>query len=126
MVRADFFPDSISFLNQLSFALFFFLFRVLFCPYWWTKLMWAMWTTRAEMGDSWCLSPWLIPVASVFGPFFHLLNLYWFYKIVRKIKRKLSGTEGLKANNDLDQLDDDTDKKKTEQSSANGSMKKDK
>jgi hypothetical protein len=37
----------------------------------------------------------------VLGPFFHILNAYWFYKIIKKIIRKATGQEKLNERNDL-------------------------
>jgi hypothetical protein len=35
------------------------------------------------------------------GLFFHLLNAYWFIKIVKKVLRKIRGEERVDARNDL-------------------------
>ncbi|KAL7575592.1 hypothetical protein ACA910_020162 [Epithemia clementina (nom. ined.)] len=107
MVRADFFPDVVSLLNQLSFAFFFMLFRIIICPYLWFKLMLALHSEHNT--EAYCFAPALYPLAGIMGVFFHCLNGFWFYKILRKMKRKLMGDEGIKANNDLN----DSDKKRT-------------
>ncbi|KAL7575593.1 hypothetical protein ACA910_020163 [Epithemia clementina (nom. ined.)] len=103
LLRADFLPDSLSFLNQLMFVLTFFLFRIIVCPYCWVKLMSALHSEHNT--EAYCYSPILYPLAGIFGFFFNCLNVYWFYKILRKMKRKLSGQEGLKTNNNLNELD---------------------
>ena len=36
---------------------------------------------------------------SILGMFFNCLNAFWFYKIIKKVKRKLSGAEKWKAKN---------------------------
>ena len=42
----------------------------------------------------------------MFGMFFHVLNSFWLYKIIKKTQRKVLGTEKLKANNDLQESKD--------------------
>ena len=105
MVRADFFPDWLSMLNQLMFAVNFLLFRILVCPYLWFKLMLAMHSEHTT--EAYCFAPALYPLAFIMGVFFHGLNSFWFYKILRKMKRKLSGKEGVTANNELNDKADE-------------------
>ena len=53
-----------------------------------------------------CL-PWHFHiVVFVVGMFFHCLNSFWMYKIIRKVMRKLSGAEKVQDNNQLVQNGD--------------------
>lgn len=103
MVRADFFPEMVSLLNQLMFVFTFMLFRILVCPYLWFKLMLAMHSEHNT--EAYCFAPALYPLAVIMGLFFHSLNAFWFYKILRKLKRKIMGDEGITANNHLNEAD---------------------
>eukprot|EP00522_Entomoneis_paludosa_P018057 CAMPEP_0172444328 /NCGR_PEP_ID=MMETSP1065-20121228/4391_1 /TAXON_ID=265537 /ORGANISM="Amphiprora paludosa, Strain CCMP125" /LENGTH=148 /DNA_ID=CAMNT_0013194817 /DNA_START=121 /DNA_END=565 /DNA_ORIENTATION=- len=60
-----------------------------------------MWSERNSDVYQSCFSPYLLPVTIVSGTFFNGLNSFWFYKIVRKIQRKVGGQEGVKAGNEL-------------------------
>ena len=42
-----------------------------------------------------------LPAVWLFGLIFHGLNAFWFYKIVRKVQRKMAGIEKIQENNDL-------------------------
>lgn len=108
VVRADFVSPTTTAVIQASFAVLFFLCRVLCVPYIWTKLLFTMIETRSTEAYQSCFMPYFMPVAFCFGMVFHCLNAFWFYKIVRKIRRKVLGTEQVQANNDLGE----TDKKK--------------
>lgn len=57
---------------------------------------------RQEQTHDYC-PPWYFSKCILLlGPFFHILNAYWFYKILRKLKRKLiTKEEGLHERNDL-------------------------
>mmetsp|Transcript_2991 Transcript_2991/g.4017 ORF Transcript_2991/g.4017 Transcript_2991/m.4017 type:complete len:272 (-) Transcript_2991:266-1081(-) len=112
LVRADFFSDTVALVNQACFAFLFFLFRIVVCPYLWAKLCWTMYEERNNEVYQNCFSPYVLPITFVFGAFFHILNSFWFYKILRKIKRKASGSEGIKANNDLVEEEEEKRKKK--------------
>lgn len=99
LVRYKHFTPFGSFMTQLCFVVSFFLFRIVLVPYIWvnqvTKLL------QQEQTDDYC-QPWYFSKCIlVLGPFFHILNAYWFYKIIRKIMRKLSGEEKLHERNDL-------------------------
>jgi hypothetical protein len=61
-----------------------------------------------EQTDDYCLPYYFSKVVLCLGPFFHLLNAYWFYKIIQKAKRKLSGKEKLDENNDLTESEHQT------------------
>lgn len=103
-VKAEFLSDLGSLMNQLAFAVTFFLFRVVLSPYLWQKEVIAMYNGLHSDSDfPNCFHAAVFPLTVVLGVFFHTLNLYWFYKIVRKARRKLSGTERIKQSNDLDE-----------------------
>ena len=59
-----------------------------------------------EKTADYCLPSYFSKVVLLFGPFFHLLNAFWFYKIVRKVVRKMSGREKLMEKNDLTESGD--------------------
>lgn len=91
MMKADFFSPSMVALNQASFALTFFIGRLLVVPPFWASLCYHMWNHRNDAGYS--FPSWLFPFTFIFGMFFNLLNVYWFRKIIRKAMRKLKGVE---------------------------------
>lgn len=82
----------------VTFAVSFFLCRIVAAPYVWWELVRTMY--HEKKGSS-CLAPHIFPTTVVFGVFFHSLNVYWMYKIVRKARRKMKGLEGVQANNDI-------------------------
>ena len=122
LIRADFLSETLQAINQGCFALLFFTFRIVVCPLVWGKLMLTMIQERDN--ETYCFHSIVLPFAFVCGMFFHCLNSYWFYKIVRKVQRKLSGEEGVKSHNDLTEkekqdlglvLDDEKAKQKQKQ-----------
>jgi hypothetical protein len=88
---------------QASFAILFFIFRVVFVPFVWFKLMMTMNEQRSLPVYQDCFPPYFMPFAFGFGMIFHCLNAFWFIKIVKKIRRKMLGIEGVQANNKLDE-----------------------
>jgi len=105
MMRADFFPELVALANMAGFAFFFFLFRIVVCPILWWQLCQVMWAERNSETYQSCFPPALLPFFVLAGVFFNALNSFWFYKIVRKIQRKLSGDEDIKAENHLTEAD---------------------
>jgi hypothetical protein len=103
MIRADFFPAALTAVNMGCFALCFFLFRILVVPYLWVKLIVVFWNKQN------CFHGSFFGFTIVFGVFFNLLDLYWFVKIVKKIRRKILGQEDIKGKNDLTEQDDEDD-----------------
>jgi hypothetical protein len=101
LVRADFVSESATAFIQASFAFLFFLFRIIVVPYVWFKLMVTMNEQRSSQVYQNCFPPYFMPVAFGFGMVFHMLNAFWFTKLVKKIRRKILGIEGVKSNNDL-------------------------
>jgi hypothetical protein len=101
VVRADFVSANVTAMIQASFALLFFIFRVVFVPFVWVKLMMTMNEQRSLPVYQDCFPPYFMPFAFGFGVVFHCLNAFWFIKIVKKIRRKMMGIEGVQANNEL-------------------------
>jgi len=100
LVRADFFNVAASFANQLAFAFTFFVFRIILSPWMWFNMVSTMYENRRSSA---CLpSPLFFPASLLMGVCFHALNGYWFYRILRKARRKILGIEGVQANNELE------------------------
>jgi hypothetical protein len=89
LVRADFVPANVTAMIQASFAILFF--------------MMTMNEQRSLPVYQDCFPPYFMPFAFGFGMIFHCLNAFWFIKIVKKIRRKMLGIEGVQANNKLDE-----------------------
>ena len=98
LVPAHFFTETLSLFNQACFVVAFFLCRCVAAPYVHFQIIWTMIQEPAWRS---CYPWYLLPVSAVFGCFFHALNSFWMYKIVRKVRRKLRGEEGIRANNDI-------------------------
>jgi hypothetical protein len=87
--------------NMGLFTLTFFAFRIVICPYMWYSIFMTVYEHRDTPESQACL-PWHFKyVVFAFGMFFNCLNAFWGYKIIRKVKRKLSGLERVKDRNDL-------------------------
>jgi hypothetical protein len=100
-VRADFLSDLTTWINMACFVVTFVMFRIIACPYLWFRIVKDLYEHHESEESQQCL-PWhFLYVVFMFGMFFHVLNSFWMYKIVKKIQRKMSGTEKLKGNNDL-------------------------
>lgn len=101
MIRATFFNEIFSLFNMVCFVLSFFICRCVMAPYLWWKLMYALVTNYQTRTYQECYHKSLMDSVFVSGMMFNLLNAYWFYKIMQKVQRKLSGTEKVHSNNDL-------------------------
>lgn len=88
-------------INQAMFVLSFFLCRLLIVPFFWGKLMKALWMHRSSPEFLSCFHPSFVPISFVGGMFFHVLNAYWFRKIVRKAQRRIMGIEKHNEKNDF-------------------------
>lgn len=99
-VRADFFTPTITMITQALFVLNFFMFRIILTPIMWLELVWTMHNTQRRGTEESCLDSSFWPVL-VGGLLFHMLNGFWFFKIVKKVRRKMSGKEGIQSNNEL-------------------------
>ena len=99
-LRFELFGDAAMTCNMVCFVVTFFFFRLIVCPY----LMWEIFITVVQERDnaaSSCL-PWHFAyIVFIFQMFFNFLNAYWAYRIILKVKRKLSGKEKMNANNNL-------------------------
>lgn len=116
MIRAEIFSDAVSIANMGMFVVSFFLFRILLFPFLWFVLVSSMWAERNNETYSNCFPPSMIWFSFSIGLVFHVLNFYWFYKILKKVQRKLSGEEHTRAGNDLKEeehnINGNVDKKK--------------
>lgn len=101
MIRAEIFSDALAIANMGMFVLTFFLFRILLFPWLWFMLVASMWTERNSEVYSNCFPPSMIWFSFSLGIVFHILNFFWFYKILKKVQRKISGQESTRARNDL-------------------------
>ena len=101
IVKADFLPSSIVFMNQMLFTLAFFVCRLVVVPYFWMELMIAMYRQQNDVAFQQCFPSHFIYTCFIFGMFYNILNTYWFIKIIRKARRKILGIEKPKERNDL-------------------------
>jgi TLC domain len=93
-VRATFLDETGSLFVQLLFAVTFTLVRILILPPLHAGVTLALF--RADTSTSACDPPYFKWVVLLFGLSFHALNAFWFYKLIRKILRKVSGKEKIK------------------------------
>eukprot|EP00934_Nitzschia_sp_Nitz4_P008546 Nitzschia sp. Nitz4//scaffold67_size101165//74513//75538//NITZ4_004536-RA/size101165-augustus-gene-0.15-mRNA-1//1//CDS//3329556495//8536//frame0 len=101
LMRCTLLNDTAITINMALFCLTFFLFRMLLCPYLLWGITTSVWELRNDPTSQECL-PWHFKfVVTGFGTFFNCLNTFWFYKIVKKVRRKYLGHEGLNSKNDL-------------------------
>ena len=99
LMRATFISETQLAANMGFFVLTFFAFRIVLCPYLWWGIFRTSWDNRDNPESQACL-PWHFKyVTFAFGMFFNCLNSFWFYKILRKLRRKLSGEEKVKERN---------------------------
>ena len=101
IVKADFLPSSIIFMNQMLFTVAFFVCRLVVVPYFWMELMITMYRQQNDIAFQQCFPSYFIYACFTFGMFYNILNTYWFVKIVRKARRKILGIEKPKEKNDL-------------------------
>jgi hypothetical protein len=91
--------------NQLVFVMLFFLCRIVLTPYMWYEIVSTSYQLRnSELYKS-CITRSVLPVSFAIGMFFHCLNAFWMYKILRKLRRKILGIEKITANNELHEPD---------------------
>lgn len=80
---------------NLSFVLSFFAVRILLVPYIWIGWMMGFY---GEAEPPPCFPSYFIYLVIGFGLLFNGLNVFWFFKIIRKVRRQLAGSsEGAKA-----------------------------
>lgn len=90
VLKADFLTPVMQVILQALFTFLFFLCRIVIVPYLYFKCTLLMYHSLGS-----CFPRYIFYVTVVFGVFFHGLNAFWFYKIVLKIQRKLSGKESI-------------------------------
>lgn len=95
-IKASFFTPSIIIVSQALFVITFFISRVVWTPYLMFNILRVM--TVHGIGDCFKKNE-LFYVTLAFSVFFTGLNYYWFYLMVLKVRRKLTGKEKM---NDLD------------------------
>jgi TLC domain len=91
-VRATFLDETGSLVVQILFAVTFTICRIIIVPPLHFHVTQALFL--AEPND--CDGPYFKWVVLLFGLFFNSLNAFWFYKLIRKVRRKLSGKEKIK------------------------------
>mmetsp|Transcript_2000 Transcript_2000/g.4249 ORF Transcript_2000/g.4249 Transcript_2000/m.4249 type:complete len:298 (-) Transcript_2000:106-999(-) len=92
LVSASFISEAASVSFQALFALTFFVVRILIVPYIW--LEWVITLLNEDRdGNDLCFPRYFIYLVLVFGVIFNGLNFYWMYKIIRKVRRKITGVE---------------------------------
>ena len=125
MMRSTIFTTTQTTCNMAAFVLSFFVFRCLYVPYLWYEIQTTLNSESRSDAFTSCM-PWHIPhVVFVFGSFFHCLNAFWFYKIVRKVQRKLTGSEQLHENNDLGEQEEKPPSSTTTMNGHSHAAKKD-
>mmetsp|Transcript_26222 Transcript_26222/g.40094 ORF Transcript_26222/g.40094 Transcript_26222/m.40094 type:complete len:259 (-) Transcript_26222:212-988(-) len=95
VLRADFFTPTMQLVSQASFALFFFITRIVMSP---VILYQIISTMLYHMAD--CFPNSVFWLTFFFGAFFTSLNVFWFFKLVKKIQGKLSGTDEMEMSED--------------------------
>lgn len=99
MGASDHMSEKLTIVNIVLFTLSFTIFRMIVCPYLWWEIFITTWENRNNPYSQACL-PWHFTyVVFVFGMFFNCLNTFWFYKIVKKLLSKFSGSEKWKKKN---------------------------
>jgi hypothetical protein len=100
LVQCEHFSTTLSLINQLCFVLSFFLNRIVLVPYIWVQQTYNL-LREERLAENYCLPWYFNTFILVLGVTFHSLNAFWFYKIVRKVMRKMSGNEKVHEKNDL-------------------------
>ncbi|CAB9526790.1 expressed unknown protein [Seminavis robusta] len=100
-VRCEFFTPAMAMANMLLFVVAFFAVRIVYGPYAIYQHSYYLYTAGRTNEASACLPTGFDHVIFITGMFFNVLNAFWFYKILKKLQRKLNGTEGIKASNEL-------------------------
>lgn len=86
LVKAEFLSAASKLVAMGMFVVLFFLTRIVFFPCIYFKSI-------VVMRHGYCFPNYLYYISVFFGIFFNALNSFWFYKIVRKVHRKVSGAE---------------------------------
>jgi len=101
MPATKLFSEKTAIINIILFIITFAVSRMVICPYLWWEIFITTWEHRNNHVSQACL-PWHFTyVTFVFGMFFNCLNAFWFIKIVKKMQRKLTGSENWKKANHM-------------------------
>ena len=95
-------PAPLALANMLVFTVSFFVCRLIFGPYahyQYVTMLWGILETTTPRPS--CLPRGFEYIIFATGWFFHVLNAFWFYKILQKLRRKLNRTEGVTEANQL-------------------------
>lgn len=95
VLKAEFFNETIQVLSQAAFFLSFFVSRIVMAPYIWFVIINSMYKAVFVDKTNTCYPTFMFFMTFSFGMFFHCLNTYWFIKIIKKIQRKLEGSEAI-------------------------------
>lgn len=87
---------------MFSFFIAFTIYRVLLFPYVWGELVLVMIQESSSPDFAKNNPPHVVYTVVAFGMFFNILHAYWYYKLVRKLIRKLTGAEKLSEKNDYE------------------------
>ena len=94
--------DKVDYMLSYYLVVSFFLVRIVFGPYAIYQHSYLLYTVgRTSEESKACLPTGFDHVIFIVGMFFNVLNAFWFYKILRKLQRKLNGTESVHGNNSL-------------------------
>mmetsp|Transcript_2633 Transcript_2633/g.3505 ORF Transcript_2633/g.3505 Transcript_2633/m.3505 type:complete len:265 (-) Transcript_2633:783-1577(-) len=93
VLRSSFFTPTHQLITQASFFLLFVITRILLCPMLHYDLVSTMYEMNHKMEE--CFPKYIFYVLVVFGIFFNGLNLFWFIKLIKKVKRKLTKEEDM-------------------------------
>lgn len=85
ILRADFLSPKSQILCQAMFVILFFWCRLVIFPY--------IYLSAMSVGPTECIPSCFYQICIILGAFFNFLNIFWFLKILLKVKRKISGTE---------------------------------
>ena len=91
LVRADFLTAAQSNINLMMFVVSFFLCRVVFGPWSWWQIVKVLFDEGLSEEALACAPTGHRYFVSLSGIVFHVLNGYWFYKILQKVQRKFAG-----------------------------------
>jgi len=79
-------------INSVVFVVTFFLARIVAVPWLWTRWIHAFYTEIYSVGGlTACFPSYFIYAVILFGVIFNFLNLYWFWLIVKGVRRRLFG-----------------------------------
>lgn len=101
-------------INMIVFVITFFLARIVFGPYSWYLHCKHLYEDPLAYE---CNPPGFRHVIFITGLFFNILNCYWFYKILKKLQRKLNGKEKIKSTNEMSSSTNNGTKKKSHKES---------